>query len=180
MKAQETKRNKSRPGVKVLWIVCLFLLIFPGMCWGSSPLLPKKVLDLQLAQKAANAALEKCEEGGYQVSVTVVDSAGNIKVLLRDDEAGPHTQDSSAKKAYTSASLRRSTQELSELIAKMPHLQGLRDMNERILILGGGLPVVLGNKVLGGIGVGGAPGALLDEACALAGLESISAKPFIK
>ena len=53
-------------------------------------------------------------------------------------------------------------------------------MNERILILGGGLPVVLGNEVVGGIGVGGAPGTQLDEACALAGLTSIGAKPSIE
>lgn len=180
MKAKETKRNKWCTVSKVLLIGGLALLIVPGMCWGGSPLLQKNVLALKIAQKAANAALAKCEEGGYQVSVTVVDSGGNVKVLLRGDGAGPHTQDSSAKKAYTASSIRRSTQELSELIAKIPHLQGLRDMNERILILGGGLPVVFGNEVVGGIGVGGAPGAQLDEACALAGLESIGAKPFIQ
>jgi uncharacterized protein GlcG (DUF336 family) len=39
---------------------------------------------------------------------------------------------------------------------------------------------VLGNEVVGGIGVGGAPGTQLDEACALAGLTSIGAKPSIQ
>ena len=63
------------------------------------------------------------------------------------------------------------------MIIKIPNLQALQDMNERILILGGGLPVVLGNEVMGGIGVGGAPGTQLDEACALAGLTSIGARP---
>lgn len=155
---------------------CLFLVIGPGMVWGNAELPKERVLSLGLAQKAANAALAKCEEGGYQVSVAVVDGGGNVKAFLRSDGAGPHTQDSSAKKAYTASSIRRSTQELAELIVKIPHLQALRDMNERILILGGGLPVVLGNEVVGGIGVGGAPGAQLDEECALAGLTSIGAK----
>ena len=49
-------------------------------------------------------------------------------------------------------------------------------MNERILILGGGLPVVLEHEVIGGIGVGGAPGTQFDEACALAGVTSIGAQ----
>ncbi len=65
-------------------------------------------------------------------------------------------------------------------MTKVPNLQALGSMNERILILGGGLPLALGNNVLGGIGVGGAPGTQLDEACALAGLTSIGAKPSIQ
>ena len=54
-------------------------------------------------------------------------------------------------------------------------------MNDRILILGGGLPIELEGEVVGGIGVGGAPGGHLDEACAAAGLailgKSQHAKP---
>ena len=136
--------------------------------------LPKEaVLPLALAQKAAAAGLAKCEEGGYKVSVAIADRGGNLKVLLRGDGAGPHTTDSSFRKAYTAASLRRSTLELAELIAKIPSIQALRDMNDRILILGGGLPIELEGEVVGGIGVGGAPGGHLDEACAAAGLASL-------
>jgi len=166
-----------------IWIVAAVLPAMfsgPGVDWGYAEMPQESYLPLVLAQKAANAALAKCEEGGYLVSVAVVDRAGNLKVLLREDGAGPHTQDSSARKAYTASSIRRSTQELAELITKIPNLQALRDMNERILILGGGLPVVIGKEVVGGIGVGGAPGTHLDEACALAGLTSIGAQPSIR
>jgi len=140
--------------------------------------LPREaVLPLTLAIKAANATLEKCNNDGYLVSVAVVDRAGVLKVLLRADGAGPHTPDSSRKKAYTSASLRRATSAFAALIAKKPAVQGLRDMNENILILGGGLPITMDGEVVGGIGVGGAPGGQLDEACAQAGLNSIGATP---
>ena len=159
---------------------CMFILSEQGIGWAITELPKDPALPLALAQKAANAALAKCEEGRYKVSVAVVDRGGNVKVLLRGDGAGPHTQDSSARKAYTASSIRRSTQELAELIIKIPNLQALQDMNEQILILGGGLPIVLGNEVVGGIGVGGAPGTQLDEACALAGLTSIGAKPSIE
>ena len=138
--------------------------------------LPREaVLPLSLATKAASAAVEQCTKDGHRVSVAVVDRAGVVRALLREDGAGPHTVDSSRKKAYTSASLRRPTAELGELIAKMPAVQGLRDMNENILLLGGGLPIEFDGEVLGGIGVGGAPGGHLDAACAQAGLESIGA-----
>jgi len=143
--------------------------------------LPREAtLPLSLASKAAAAAVEKCKQDGYRVSASVVDRAGVLKVLMRGDGAGPHTTDSSSKKAYTAASLRRPTSELAELINKMPTLQALREMNDRILILGGGLPIEIGGEVVGGIGVGGAPGAHLDDACAQAGLDGIGAAPKVK
>ena len=131
-------------------------------------------LPLEFASKAALAALEQCEADGYRVSVAVVDAGGNLKALLRADGAGPHTPDSSFKKAYTAASLGRPTGELAQLIVDQPAAEGLRDMNENILILGGGLPIKTDGGAAGGIGVGGAPGSHLDEACARAGLEAIS------
>ncbi len=134
------------------------------------------LLPLSSAEKAATAALSKCKTGGYHVSVAVVDQGGNLKVLIRGDGAGPHTQDSSFKKAYTAASIGRSTNELAELITKIPTLQPLRDMNDNILILGGGLPIRIETTIVGGIGVGGAPGAGLDEACAQAGLDALQYK----
>ncbi|MGD9852856.1 MAG: heme-binding protein [Nitrospirales bacterium] len=138
--------------------------------------LPREaVLPVGLAVKAAQAGIEKCTVDGYRVSVAVVDRAGVLRALIREDGAGPHTVDSSRKKAYTAASLKRPTGELAELATKMPVVQGLRDMNENILILGGGLPIEIGGEVVGGIGVGGAPGGHLDAACAQAGLESIGA-----
>jgi len=140
--------------------------------------LPREAtLPLALAIKAAVAAQEKCKQDGYRVSAAVVDRAGVLRVLLRGDGAGPHTINSSSKKAYTAASLRRPTSEMAELVAKTPALQGLRDIDDKVLILGGGLPIEIGGEVVGAIGVGGAPGSHLDDACAQAGLDSIGAVP---
>ena len=156
-------------------LMCLGGLLTAGV---SAAELPREtVLPLSLATKAAEAAVAQCTKDGYRVSVAVVDRAGVVRALLREDGAGPHTVDSSRKKAYTSASLRRPTSELGELIARMPAVQALRDMNENMLLLGGGLPIEMGGEVVGGIGVGGAPGGHLDAACAQAGLESIGAAP---
>ena len=138
------------------------------------------VLPVAMAAKAAHAALDKCKADGYKVSVAVVDRAGVLRVLLHGDGAGSHTVDSSSKKAYTAASLRRPTSELAELMTKVPTLQALRDMNDRVLILGGGLPIEIAGEVVGAIGVGGAPGAHLDDACAQAGLDAIGATPKVQ
>jgi uncharacterized protein GlcG (DUF336 family) len=142
--------------------------------------LPKEsVLPLGTANKAIQAALDACRKDGYRVSVSVVDRAGVLRAMGRADGAGSHTVDSSRKKAYTAASVRRPTSELADLIAKVPTLQALRDINGEILILGGGLPIEISGEVIGGIGVGGAPGAHLDDACAQEGLDAIGAAPKI-
>lgn len=138
--------------------------------------LPRQaVLPLALANEAADAALAHCREGGYRVSVAVVDHGGVLRTLLRADGAGVHTVDSSRRKAYTAVSLQAPSGQFAALIARSPEVQGLRDMNDSILMLGGGLPIRMAGEIVGGIGVGGAPGAHLDEACARAGLERIGA-----
>ncbi len=164
-----------KSGLKLRLIGAMVLGVTAGglILAHAQPLPKEAVLPLALAQKAAIAGLAKCEEGGYKVSVAIADRGGNLKVLLRSDGAGPHTTDSSFRKAYTAASLRRSTLHLAELITDIPSIQALRDMNDKILILGGGLPIELEGEVVGGIGVGGAPGDHLDEACAAAGLVSL-------
>jgi uncharacterized protein GlcG (DUF336 family) len=133
------------------------------------------VLPIGHTVKAIQASLDACIKDGYRVSVSVVDRAGVLRAMVRADGAGPHTVDSSRKKAYTAASLRRPTTEVAELINKVPTLQALREMNDQVLILGGGLPIEFNGEIVGGIGVGGAPGAHLDDACAQAGLNAIGA-----
>ncbi len=179
MNKKNSHVSRRKPGRHFRLIVAMVLgVTVGGLVLAHAQRLPREtVLPLALAQKAAAAGLAKCEEGGYKVSVAIADRGGNLKILLRGDGAGPHTTDSSFRKAYTSASLRRSTRHLAELITKVPGIQALRDMNDRILILGGGLPIELEGEVVGGIGVGGAPGGRLDEACASAGLAGIGAAP---
>lgn len=133
-------------------------------------------LPLELAQKAANAAMAQCVADGYRVSVAVVARSGSTVTLLKGDGSGPHTTGSSTGKAFTSASMGRPTSGLSKLVAEKPGLAGLRDMDSRLVILGGGLPIKINGALVGGIGVGGAPGGHLDEKCARIGLDSIGAE----
>ena len=141
---------------------------------AAADLLIEKVLPLSLATEAAQGALAACEGKGFHISVAVTDQSGLVRVLLRDDKAGPHTLDSSMKKAYTATSLGLSTGLLTKIVIEHPDAAGLSDMNEKILIMQGGLPIKAGPEVIGGIGVGGTPGGDTDEACARAGLDKIT------
>ena len=42
-----------------------------------------------------------------------------------------------------------------------------------VVAIGGGVPIKLGDEILGAIGASGAPGGKLDDACARAGLDKI-------
>ena len=160
-----------------LMIAAALIALMPYTVPAADELPKEAVLPMSMAGKAIQASLDACKKDGYRVSVSVVDRAGVLRAMTRADGAGPHTIDSSRKKAYTAASLRRPTTELAELINKVPTLQALREMNDDVLFLGGGLPIEIGGEIVGGIGVGGAPGAHLDDACAQAGLDAIGAAP---
>jgi uncharacterized protein GlcG (DUF336 family) len=166
----------SRATVTVFSIAAAFAF---APCALAEELPKEAVLPLSMATKAMQAAIEACKKDGYRVSASIVDRAGVLRAMGRADGAGSHTVESSRKKAYTAASLRRPTTELAELVAKIPTLQALREMNPEVLILGGGLPIDISGDVVGGIGVGGAPGAHLDDACAQAGLDAIGGAPKI-
>ncbi len=132
-------------------------------------------LPLDMAQTAARAALDACSAEGHAVSVAVVARSGVTSALLRADNAGPHTVGSSGGKAFTSASLGRDTSGLAGFIGENPSNDGLRDMDGRLVIQAGGLPIRIGGALVGGIGVGGAPSGDVDETCARAGLDAIGA-----
>lgn len=153
----------------------LFLLIYFLPCLSLAENSTHKILPLDLTIQAATAALKQCHDDGYKVSVAIVDQAGLIKVQLKADGAGPHTLDSSYRKAYTANSLRGSTHKFAVMIANKAELQGLALMNENILLLGGGFPIIIDGETMGGVGVGGAPGVELDETCARAALKVLKA-----
>ena len=169
----------SRP-VRLSALVLVVMLLLPSTSLHATQTtveLPQQpYLPLEMAVQAASAAVAQCEADGYRVSVAVVDRGGVLKVLLRADGTGPHTVTSSTRKAYTAASLGRSTAELAKNVASNPEIEGLRNMDPQILILAGGLPIVVNETVVGGIGVGGAPGGNLDEACAQAGIDAMLAE----
>ena len=131
-----------------------------------------RVLTPETALKAAQAALKKCRDGGYQASIAVVDRMGVLQVLLRDRFAGPHTPDLARAKAYSAASFRTDTSALAEATQPGRAQSGLRNRPD-VAAVGGGLMIEAGGSLLGAIGVSGAPGGAEDERCAAAGIEAI-------
>ena len=127
-------------------------------------------MSLELANQLAASGVAACLEKGYAVTVTVVDRAGSVRAVQRADNAGPHTLEASRAKAFTSASAKSPTLAMMEGAQKNPGAANLVHI-PGFLLLGGGVPVKVGNEVIGALGIGGAPGGHLDEQCANAALE---------
>jgi uncharacterized protein GlcG (DUF336 family) len=134
--------------------------------------LTERNISTDLAVEAAQAALAHCASQNHKVSVAVVDRTGRTRVLLRGDDARPHTMDSSERKAYTAFTFRTSTSALAENLANNPGNAPLFTL-PNLLPLAGGVPIKIGNDTIAAIGVGGAPASTIDEACANAGLDKI-------
>ena len=127
------------------------------------------VLTGKMSAKIVQAAFDEAEKDGIFITVTVVDKSGQTLGVLRHHNAGVHTLRASYKKAYTACSQKRETAEIARGIKEGTIPEDVRYLDENILIMDGGIPILINNKVVGGIGVGGAHGSE-DVRIAKAGL----------
>jgi uncharacterized protein GlcG (DUF336 family) len=131
----------------------------------------EKNISLPMAQTIASAALAQCQSMGFKVSVTVLDRNGLALVMLRDEGAGLHTPEGSDRKAYTARTFARPSAEFTKRMIDDPASVGSRSYT-RVLALGGGLPIKIGNDVIGAVGVSGSPGK--DDVCSQAGIDKVA------
>lgn len=129
-----------------------------------------RLLTADLAQKMVTTAFAEAKKSQYQVSITVVDRSGQTLAVLRDHHAGVHTIRASYKKAYTANSQKRETAVIAQGIHDGSIPEDVRYLDENMLMLPGGIPIIIDGEVVGGIGVGGAHGSE-DVRIAMAGLQ---------
>ena len=134
-------------------------------------LLTQKNISLAMAQAIANGALEKCHQLGFAISVVVVDRDGLPIVMMRDDKAGLHTPEGADRKAYTARTFRSPSADFVKRTLE-PATSGSREYT-RVLALAGGLPIKVGDDVVGAVGVSGTPGQ--DDVCSQAGIDKVAA-----
>jgi uncharacterized protein GlcG (DUF336 family) len=133
------------------------------------PLIQVKTLTLESALIIAQAAVKQSHaNGATNVGVCVVDYAGRVLVLLRDDNATEHTVLGSERKAWTAANYKDSTRNLLARIKKADGDDDQLVYNEKSLFLWGGVPIKDGNDMVGAIGICGNPSGYQDDAVAAA------------
>ena len=154
---------------RLFLLTCLAFTPLPGLAQG---VVTERSIGAALAAEAVAGAVEACAARGHRVTAAVVDRSGLLKALLRGDGAGPHTIGASRAKAFTAASMRMNTSQILETIRTNPGAARLSDV-EGFLVVGGGMPIRVGDEVIGAIGVDGSPGGHLDDQCAEAGIARI-------
>jgi len=127
-----------------------------------------KNIGLDLANDLSAEAIRECRKKGYQVSAVVVDRNGLLRVAMRDDLAPRFTLQISEEKANLAVMAGTSSADFrnrrDDIRPEMNHLDG-------IIVMEGALEIIAGGARLGAIGVSGAPGGDIDQACAQKALD---------
>ncbi len=133
------------------------------------------MLTMAAAQALLEAGIAQATSEGISVSITVLDSAGRLLAFLRMDDA-PHVSiETSLKKARTAVGLGMPTgQAWLDFVRGDLILEGGVAQLPDFILLGGGVPVRLGDQLVGALGVSGGHYSQDERvaAAALRGLES--------
>jgi len=147
-----------------------FTLVLSTAAFGQE-LPTQKLLTLDLAQTIAQEALAKCRADGYKVSVTVVDHANMLKAFLRDDGSNNVTIEVGRMKTNYVMAYGRASAPPANLPkgAPLPLPPAANTIYAE-----GGVPIKVGNQLIGAVSVSGAPGGDKDAACANAALAKVA------
>jgi uncharacterized protein GlcG (DUF336 family) len=126
----------------------------------------KASISAEMANLLIQAAETKAKELGLKVATSIVDESGILKAFSRMDRAPLIAVDASKKKAITAVSFGLSTGEAwYDFIKDDPILNNGVSNIKDFMLLGGGLPVLDEDQIIGAIGVSGGH-YKQDEACA--------------
>ena len=128
-------------------------------------------LTLDVAKKMAAACEAKAKQEGWKMNIAIVDSGGNMKYFLRQDDSFLKSIEIAQMKAGTSAGFPFSSKQIAEIATKIPGIAFVPG----IATFEGGLPILTADgKHIGAIGVSGAS-AEQDGVCAQAALDAVKA-----
>jgi uncharacterized protein GlcG (DUF336 family) len=148
-------------------IACLFAAPLPA----NAALIMRKDLSHDMALAVAEGAMQACLAKGYATSAVVVDRDGETLVAMRGDGAGPHTLENARRKAYTANTFKQPTAEYAKKLLDPASVAHQQVTLPSIIAIDGGVPIKVGNDVIGAAGVSGSPG--IDSECVNAGIEKI-------
>jgi uncharacterized protein GlcG (DUF336 family) len=153
---------------RILVSMVLFMLAMPAV--QATDVVSVKLMTLELAVDIARGAIDACRKDGYQISVVVVDRSGRTQVVMRDVFANQFLTQLAQGKASAVVLSNTSSSALRKNRADIAAELNLLD---DLLVLDGGLPITVAGSMIGAVGVSGAPGGDLDEACAQQGIDGV-------
>lgn len=133
-------------------------------------------ISLDDARRIIRAGQEKSKEIGVPMNIAVVDAGANLVAFERQDGAWIGSIDIAQKKAFTSRAFDIETKALAENSQSGEQFFGIHVSNDgKVMIFAGGVPLKLGDEVVGAVGVSGGLGKQ-DQAVAEAAASAFSAQ----
>jgi len=130
-------------------------------------------ISVETARKIAATAAAEGKKNGWNVSVAIVDTAGDLVFFERMDNAQVASTDVSQAKARTAVRFKRPSKAFEDaLVGGRQAILSLPGVTP----LEGGIPLVADGKIIGAIGVSGATSPQ-DGVCAQAGADSLGKQP---
>jgi glc operon protein GlcG len=130
-------------------------------------------ISVDAAKKALAAAEAEARKNSWPVAIAVLDTTGSLVAFIKLDNTQTASVDISIGKARTALEFRRPTKALQDTVAAGG--AGLRLLSvPGAYLLEGGVPIVLGGRVVGAIGVSGVTSEQ-DATVAMAGAAAVAA-----
>jgi uncharacterized protein GlcG (DUF336 family) len=132
-------------------------------------------LTAEQAMAALKAVQAYAKNDGSDPSTAVLDSEGNIVLLLKGNNAAPHNIGLAERKAFTANMFKMKSIEWRDA-TKPGQARASERQTPKAIPLGGGVPIMVGNEVIGAVGVSGTRGGQEgDTAGAQAGADAAAA-----
>jgi glc operon protein GlcG len=128
-------------------------------------------ITLDQAMKAANAALAEAKKLNVLEAIAVVDNAGRLVYFIKMDDLRQIGVDLSQGKARTSAITKLPSKAYEDRVAAGG--AGTSVLGIGVVPSPGGIPILVGGKMVGAIGVGGGPNGVIDSQVAQAGVDAL-------
>src|SRR5262249_11667418 len=117
--------------------------------------LEKQSLSVETAQRLIEAAEKKATQMKVPMCISICDESGNLKAFSRMDNAPLLSVQISHDTAYTAIGFGMATHEWWDFIKDDPPLLHGITHTPRLIVFGGGYPIKIKGKIVGGIGVSG-------------------------
>ena len=136
--------------------------------------LVKHSIDAETAEKAIAATAKMAVELKLKMCIAVADESGDLMAFRRMDGAPKLSIGIAQDKAFTAASFSMATHAWFDFIKNDPPLLHGITHSPRLVVFGGGFPIMMKGEMIGALGVSGGHYSQ-DMECARAGLAAIGA-----